>query len=49
MKKLGLLICFLTLAGCQSEVDKCTDSFVKNGGNEAAARYECLKAASGKE
>ena len=49
MKKLSLLVCFLTLAGCQSEVDKCTDGFVKKGGDEAAARLLCLRAASGKE
>lgn len=49
MKKLSLLICFFTLVGCQSEVDKCTDAWVKKGTDEANARLGCLRAASGKE
>lgn len=49
MKILGLLVCVLILAGCQSEVDKCTDGFVKQGHQEANARLVCLRAASGKE
>jgi hypothetical protein len=59
MKILGLLICVLTLLGCSSEVDKCTDAIVKmhepykdaaeRSDQEAMARLGCLKAASGKE
>jgi hypothetical protein len=59
MKILGLLVCVLILLGCRSEVDKCTDAFVKmhepykdaaeRSGQEATARYACLKAQTGKE
>ena len=59
MKILGLLICVLTLLGCSSEVDKCTDEIVKmhepykdaaeRSDQEAMARLGCLRAASGKE
>lgn len=56
MKILGLLICVLTLLGCSSEVDKCTNAIVKmhepyedaadRSDQEARARLVCLKAAS---
>jgi hypothetical protein len=59
MKILGLLICVLTLLGCRSEVDKCTDAIVKmhepyrdaadRSDQEGVARLGCLKAASGKQ
>jgi len=59
MKIFGLLICVLTLLGCSSEVDKCTDAIVKmhepykdaaeRSDQEAMARLGCLRAASGKE
>ena len=61
MKKISLLFCVLILVACQpkSEIDKCTDAFVKmfepykddseRSGQEARARLACLKAQSGKE
>ncbi len=59
MKQLSLLVCFLMLASCRSEVDKCTDAIVKmnspykneedRNGMEAGARFECLRAQAGKE
>ena len=57
MKQIGLLVCFLMLASCRSEVDKCTDAIVKMNkpykneqelnDMEAGARVECLRAQAG--
>lgn len=46
----GLLALVWALVGCQSEVDKCVNAFVKEYGKteEATARIVCLKAQSGK-
>ncbi len=47
---IGLVALVWTLVGCQSEVDKCVNAFVKEFGKteEATARLMCLKAQSGK-
>jgi hypothetical protein len=51
-KKLPIAILVLAwaLVGCQSEVDKCVNAYVKEFGKteEATARLMCLKAQSGK-
>jgi hypothetical protein len=44
-----MLSCFFCLIGCQSEVDKCTNAFVKKGADEAGSRLVCLEAATGKQ
>lgn len=50
MKILGLLICVLMLAGCESEVDKCAKAWMRDyAKTEAEARYICLQVQAKKQ
>ena len=52
-----LFVCFFCLTGCQSEVDKCTDAYMKadatwknsaeKAEREAHYRFSCLRASKG--